>query len=377
MATKTTETKKMTKRARGTGGLVNRKGSAYLYGLLWEHGKKRMVSLKTTSRVEAERKLRKLMGHSERGELLPTDVARVTYEELREALIADYKLNSQKSLYTAADGSQRITATKHLDTFFAGYRVTRITTDAIDAFKLARRDAGEAAGTTNRALSMLKRMFHIAVRSGKVQAVPYIGMLKEAAPREGFLQPDQFRQLRQALPERLRALATLAYYTGMRAGELKRLRWERVDLDAGTLRLHNDETKSGKPRIVPLNQEVWQMLELLPRSGEYVFGGARPLGSFRKAWASACKRAGLPDTLFHDLRRSGVRNLRRAGVPREVAMKISGHKTESVYRRYSIVDESDLRDAVRKLDNFLESKTDAGNGEGEEFGSTLVANRVN
>ena len=74
--------------------------------------------------------------------------------------------------------------------------------------------------------------------SGKLQNVPYIGMLKEAPARQGFLEPEQFRLLRQELPERLRPLATLAYYTAMRAGELKQLRWEAVDLEADTLRLH-------------------------------------------------------------------------------------------------------------------------------------------
>jgi integrase len=355
------------KRNRGTGGLVKREGSPYWYGLLWERGKKRSLSLKTTSKMVAERKLRKLMGHSERGELLPADAARITYEELRDALIADYQLTGHKSLYKDVTGREYLTSTKHLDAFFAAYRVPQITTGSIDAFKLARQAAGETPATTNRALSALKRMFHLAIRSGKLQTVPYIGMLKEAAPRKGFLEPEAFRRLRQELPERLRALATLAYSTGMRTGELRRLQWSAVDLEAGTLRLHNDETKNSEPRIVPLNEETRSMLGLLPQSGEYVFGGAQPLGSFKKAWATACKRAGLADTLFHDLRRSGVRNLRRAGVSREVSMKISGHKTESVYRRYSIVSEDDLKDAARKLDSFLEKERRP------EFGSSLVA----
>jgi len=69
----------------------------------------------------------------------------------------------------------------------------------------------------------------------------------------------------------------------------------------------------------------------------------------RKAWAEACKKAGLPGVLFHDLRRSAVRNMEQAGVPRSVAMKISGHKTENVYRRYAIVSDADLAAAAQKL----------------------------
>ena len=75
----------------------------------------------------------------------------------------------------------------------------------------------------------------------------------------------------------------------------------------------------------------------------------RPIHSFRRSWKKACEKAGRPGLLFHDLRRSAVRNLERAGVPRSVAMKLTGHKTESIYRRYAIVAESDLRAAGEKL----------------------------
>jgi integrase len=73
---------------------------------------------------------------------------------------------------------------------------------------------------------------------------------------------------------------------------------------------------------------------------------------FRKAWKTACKAAGVPGRIPHDFRRTAVRNLQRAGVPQSVAMAMVGHKTVSIYRRYSIVDESMLRDAADKLDQF-------------------------
>jgi integrase len=125
---------------------------------------------------------------------------------------------------------------------------------------------------------------------------------------------------------------------------------------AGTFLLHSDETKSGGGRNVPLNKESLQMLVLLPQTGAYVFGGAKPLGCFGKAWTSACKRAGLPGLLVHGPRRSGIRNLRMSSVPREVIKNIIGPEDESVYRRYSIVDTADLKDAVNKLDRFLEHR---------------------
>lgn len=77
--------------------------------------------------------------------------------------------------------------------------------------------------------------------------------------------------------------------------------------------------------------------------------------SVRGPWERAYKAAGVPGLFFHDLRRSAVRNMDRAGVSRHVAMVISGHKTESMYQRYNIVSESDLRAAAEKTQMYLDS----------------------
>jgi integrase len=90
---------------------------------------------------------------------------------------------------------------------------------------------------------------------------------------------------------------------------------------------------------------------------EWVFAkNSHQVGDFRKVWEPACTRAGVPAFLFHDLRRSAVRNMERAGIPRKVAMEISGHRTESVYRRYDIVSRRDLMSAAAKLERYLENE---------------------
>ena len=81
--------------------------------------------------------------------------------------------------------------------------------------------------------------------------------------------------------------------------------------------------------------------------------------SFLKAWKKACQEAGAPSLIPHDLRRTAVRNLERAAVPRSSAMQLTGHKTEAVYRRYAIVDEAMLTEAAEKLSRFHQAQGSA------------------
>src|SRR5262249_6217372 len=119
--------------------------------------------------------------------------------------------------------------------------------------------------------------------------------------------------------------------------------------------------KNGEARVFPMTPELRGLLEgqraateaLQRKQGRvipHVFHHrGRPITDFRKAWATACKAAGCPGRLVHDLRRSAVRRFEHAGITRGVAMKLTGHRTENVYRRYAIVSDKDLRDAASKL----------------------------
>jgi integrase len=154
-----------------------------------------------------------------------------------------------------------------------------------------------------------------------------------------------------------------AYLTGWRIGEILPLTWAQVDFRAGTIRLEPGTTKNDEGRVFPF-RVLPALAALVKRQRERTTQVERDLNqivplvfhrrgkrikSFRTAWNNACKKAGLRGRLVHDLRRTAVRNLERAGVPRSVAMKLTGHKTESVYRRYAIVSEGDLSDGVKKL----------------------------
>jgi integrase len=107
----------------------------------------------------------------------------------------------------------------------------------------------------------------------------------------------------------------------------------------------------------------------------------RPIKAFRRAWISACRKAGVPDRIPHDFRRTAVRNLERAGVSRSIAMKMVGHRTESIYRRYAIVSEGDLREAAQKLAAIDRGTRNGGPGshpghEPEGVQNTLAQHQV-
>lgn len=374
MDTEPIQIERRQKRPRGTGGLVHKKGSCNWYALWWgQDGRQHCASTGTSSKMRAEKKLQEILGRKAIGQLPPVEIAKLRYENLRDSLLRDYRINGHKSLYHPADGGQPyLTSLKHLDKFFDGRKVISITTDEIQRFVIERQRAGASNGTINRSLAGLRRMFSLAIRNGKLQAAPHIEMLKEASPRRGFLDPEDFRRLRMELPEHLRALVTVAFYTGMRLGEIRKLKWENVDLRADEIRLDAGETKNDEGRTIPLIDELPVMLDMLhgkhPPS-EYVFGSDEPLGSFRKTWRSACVRAGLGEIqelndgaevytglIFHDLRRSGVRNLVRAGVTERVAMAISGHKTRAVFERYNITSKRDLKEAGKKLSAYFRTQ---------------------
>jgi integrase len=194
------------------------------------------------------------------------------------------------------------------------------------------------------------------------QRAPSIRLLAENNIRVGFVEDETFAALEAELPEHLRSLAVCGFVTGWRKQELLSRRWHHVDLDAAWIRLDPGETKNGKGRQFPLIPRLREALEgqhkrkqvIARRSGRIVdhlffYDTGDPIRDFRSAWKSACKRAGCPGLLFHDLRRTAARNLIRAGVPERIAMDLTGHLTASVFKRYAIVDEGMLVEGAAKL----------------------------
>jgi integrase len=177
----------------------------------------------------------------------------------------------------------------------------------------------------------------------------------------GILRAPSIRINPDPPAETLQPVATFAYITGWRISEILNLQWPRVDFQAGFVRLEPGTTKNDEARVFPFTEELRAILEAQRANTEalkkenmicpWVFHrNGKPIRYFRCSWKTACRKAGIPARIVHDFRRTAVRNLVRAGIPERVAMKMTGHKTRSVFERYNIVSEGDLFDAARRLD---------------------------
>jgi integrase len=363
----------MKRRAKGEGSLLKINGCRFWYCQYFKDGRQIRVSSKSEVRQEALAVLRRLMGDSERGLPPITDSRKICYADLRAGLLANYKEQGNRSLQVRADGTETIIGLPQLDEYFGfgpdsrGPSVVKITTETGRAFAKSRQAEGAGNAVINRSLAALRRMLNIAVEEHKIPSAPVIRLLKEPQPRKGFLELPKFQQLLAALPAHLQPYVMFLYHCGARRGEAEMITWSQVDLQRSFVRFEADQTKTEEARVVPLPKQLVAMLvEVEPKEGR-VFDTT----NIRKEWMKACAAVGLGRIIpvegkpydpkytgltLHDFRRSAARNLVTvAGVPERVAMRITGHKTRSVFDRYHIVSTDDLSGAMSRWEAATEN----------------------
>lgn len=365
------------KKMRGMGSVYQptyrdrRTGEQKTVGTWWiryhHRGKLYRESADSTNRADAVRMLKARIGEiGEHGRVIGPTVEKTTFDDIAKMLIDDYKARGNRSLRriagNALDGSGG--ALRHLRDYFGRMRAVDITPDQVRSYIADRQEEDAAAATVNRELSALRRALVLAEAYGKIAHRPRFELLPEDNARAGFFEREEFEAVRENLPEFLKPVATVAYITGWRPpSELQTRQRRHVDLEAGWLRLDPGESKTREGRMFPIDQIQELRVTLadqLMRTRALELATGRtipwlfhregmPIKDYYYHWRKACEIAGLTGWFMYDFRRTAVRNLERAGVSRSAAMKMTGHKTEAVYRRYAIVDESMLREGAAKL----------------------------
>jgi integrase len=386
------------KRQRGTGSIFLQPGSSIWWYQIWINGKRQRGSTGCRTKREADAFVRRKLAEYSVG-LSSPESQKVTVKELVEDVLLRNKNNGNK---TVADDQSRWK--NHLKPFFGHLRATQVSSDLIDRYINKRKSdqtrskTAPENGTINRELALVKSAFNHGTEQTppKVRFVPHFNMLAENNVRRGFLQDEQYLRLsRECAVEGvwLAGLFETAFAYGWREDELLALRVGQLDLLGKIIDL--GETKNGDQRMIHMTEHVFQCLVRCvagKKPDDFVFtrdDGSR-VKDFRQAWWNACIRAGLGrfdcrdcdsnvsegrrcstcqskkkakyiGLKFHDLRRTGIRNMSRKGIPEKVGMLISGHRTDSVYRRYNIVDMEVLKTATAKIEEHQREIVQAEN----------------
>lgn len=283
---------------------------------------------------------------------------RTKFADLERLILRDYEVNGRKSVKSLTD---RIASLRRT---FGSVRPVDVTYAMLDEYVDKRRREGAKNATIRYELVVFGRMFSLAIKARMLTVKPLLPTVKVENARKGFFSEEQFQSVLEQLPVDVGAAMMFAYFTGWRVGEIRKLTWASVNFKEGVVRLEADETKNATARTFPfaahrylrgLLEAQRKRVDALQREQGSIIPwlfprvDGRQLGQFHKQWSAACREAGVPGRVPHDLRRTAVRNLVRAGVNEKVAMTLTGHKTRSVFDRYNIVSEADLADAVRKL----------------------------
>jgi len=359
-------------------------GSLYLRGKIWWYKSPDGICCSTDTRIKSEAVEWKQQFHAKRrnSDGRPLHVgadAGITINEVLDDYISYLTLKGRKSLKTIG-----LVLDANIRPVFGDRKPASLTTADFEAHREVREKHVDPV-TVNRELAYLRAALNngmVRQTPRKVDSIPYMPMADESHNvRTGFLEVPGSKRILPELPVSLKALFVCGYHVSTRKGELKNITWPQVDFDENVIVLEHADTKTGKGRFLPIYGDMGQWLKKQKaiRDAEFpdcpwVFfwqtvdcmlghGGVRTkpgshVQKFDASWKAAVKRADHEGLLFHDLRRSAQRNMRKAGIDQSIRMKISGHKTDSMERRYNIVDIEDVKEAGRQMAKWIKGQKD-------------------
>ena len=340
-------------------------------------------SAKTSDRKKAERYLKRRLDetavHNLTGaKFITKHDRRRTIADLAEALWVHFTIEGKASTSNQS-GLRRVERD-----FGASTRALALTDKTVRDYIAGRQAKGDPPASINRTTQLLGQAFRLA----KLPAPEIPHLSEKGNERKGFFSQSEILRVMSNLPQDVADFTEFGWHTGMRKGEIASLLWSDIEGDVVVLRAAN--AKNGESRSIPLEGQLSDLITRRRRARQVTVTGALmlsdlifhregvPIREFRKSWSRACCLAGLgrmvcptcretvdavrvcakcgtkwkheelkyEGRLFHDLRRSAVRDMIRGGTSQAVAMSLSGHKTDSMFRRYNIVDERDKRKAL-------------------------------
>jgi len=346
------------------GTLFRFRGSQNWFIKFYVDGRCQRETTGTSDRPEAEAFLARRIDEATRG-VFHGRSERITFAEMSERFLQNCAFKCNRT-----DPARFV---RQLATWFGERPGEEITEERIAAYSRSRLEVDHAApATLHRELSVLRRMLRLSAH--RLPRVPVIDMPRVHNARQGFFEEEDLQAVLPHLPPHARNLVEFLYLTGWRVGEALRLQWSDVDWKRQSVWLR--DSKNREPRVFPFKYHP-RLEHVLRRQRQFVTAWERaeaklcpavfhwrgkPMQKLRRSWKSACRAAGRPDRLVHDFRRTAVRNLIRAGVQQAIAMKITGHKTGSIFRRYLIVDEELLAQATGAVAQYLEESRNAEPG---------------
>ncbi len=333
------------------------------FWIRYQHnGKPVYESTKSTKWADAANLLKLREGEIARGKPPGNTFDKVMFAELLQGIKEDYKLKGQKR-----------PRTKHLENFFVDIRAVDVTTNKIKGYINHRLDEGAANATIKLELAALKRMFNLGAQETppKVDRVPHIPNIDIQNVKQGYFEDSDYYAFLENITAYLKGPVMFAYWTGWRDTQIRSLTWAMVKIDERLISVPGRFTKNKKAHTIYMNDPLLEIIKdrrsKINLGCAYVFhNDGKQIKDFRFVWNEACRKTGLgygyklnnkyveewkhlgTGPTFHDFRRTAVRNLIRSGVAENVAMKITGHKTRSVFDRYNIVTSDDLRLAAEK-----------------------------
>jgi integrase len=248
-----------------------------------------------------------------------------------------------------------------LESQFGHYPLRRFDTKMIEQYQTERLQKGNKPGTVNRHISIMKHMFTKAVDWNMVEdetlkRIRRVKLLEENNRRLRYLSKEECQSLINNCDSHLKPIVTMALNTGMRKGEILNLKWDNVDLRHGFILL--DHTKNGERREIPINATLQEILAGMIRRLDvpFVFTSNKTgdrYGNLQRSFNTACRRAGIKDFRFHDLRHTFSSQLVMAGIDLTTVKELLGHKTITMTLRYAHLAPSHKVKAVDVLDSTI------------------------